>query len=490
MGWRKRPVIYEIHTAVWLADLTARHRQTITLGNVPAQEWDALAGLHIDAVWFMGVWRRSPASMAISNANAGLLEEFRRALPDYMTADNIGSAYCIRSYTADERFGGAEGLARARQELAARNIRLILDYVPNHLAPDHPWMEAHPEYFLHGTPADLADRPLEFIEVGGNILANGRDPHFAAWHDVVQVNAFREEFRAASVETVMSIAAQCDGMRCDMPMLMLNTVFAKTWGERAGAMPQTEFWSEVLDPVKTKFPGVLFIAEAYWDLESELMRLGFDYCYDKRLYDRLARENAPAVRKHLLPALEYQDKLVRFIENHDEPRAAAVFEPLQERAAALVVTTTPGAKLLNEGQFDGRKIKPPVFFARRALESKNYDLHSFYRGLLKALDSELFHEGDWELCECSGWSDNPSSENVLAWTWRNGHERALIVINYSARRSQAMVRVPWQDLRGQVWRLSDSLNGDVFIRDGNQMCEGGLFVDLDAWRFHFLSFEG
>ena len=489
MQWPKRPVIYEINTWVWLSDLRARYKQPLTLGNVPAQEWDALGALDADAVWFMGVWQRSPAGIAVSNANESLQEEFRRALPDYQLQDNVGSAYCVRAYTVDAELGGAEGLAQARAELAARGLRLILDFVPNHVAPDHAWATEHPEYFIRGDAADFARAPQEFFERDGSVIANGRDPYFAPWRDVAQLNAFDAGLRAAALETVLSIAAQCDGMRCDMAMLLLNEIFARTWGARAGAMPETEYWRDLIRAVKEKLPDTLFIAEAYWDLEYALMQLGFDYCYDKRLYDRLEHESAASVRGHLQAGLDYQDRLVRFIENHDEPRAAATFSPQRERAAALITLTVPGAKLLYDGQLSARKIKLPVFLARRAPEPHDYELDLFYRKLLKTVHANLFHDGEWELLQVQGWSDNASSQNLMAWGWQYENARALIVVNYSATRSQGMVKLTWDVLRGREWRMSDMLNGDVFIRDGNQMRQEGMYVDLDAWGMHLLEMK-
>lgn len=489
MQWRQRPVIYEINTYVWLYELSERYQQSISLGNVPAQEWDALAALRGDAIWLMGVWQRSPAGIQVSNANAALQSDFQRALPDFRLQDNVGSAYCVRDYVVDAQLGGTEGLAKARAELAARGLRLLLDFVPNHVAPDHAWVTEHPAYFVRGTQDDLTRAPHEFFERGDNVIANGRDPYFAPWRDVAQLNAFDAGLRAAAIETVKTIAAQCDGVRCDMAMLLLNEIFARTWGVRAGAVPETEYWRELIPAVKAKFTDFIFIAEAYWDLEFALMQQGFNYCYDKRLYDRLERDNAASVRGHLQAGLDYQDRLVRFIENHDEPRAAATFAPMQARAAAVVIATLPGAKLLYDGQLDGRKVKLPVFLRRRAAEPRNYELEMFYRALLKAIHADVFHDGVWQLCAVQGWSDNASNENVLGWAWRHGERRVLIVVNYSARRSQGMVQVPWDDMNGRVWRLADVLNGDVFLRDGNQLSSAGLFVDLDAWRFHFLEFE-
>ena len=323
--WPARPIIYEINTWVWLNDLSSQYKRTITLGTVPSQEWDAIAALGVDAVWLMGVWERSPEGIRIANENAGLIADFHRALPDYTPADNVGSAYCVRNYIVDQHLGGPEALASARQMLAQRGLRLMLDFVANHVATDHPWVTEHPEYFVQGTLDDLANTSGEFFDAGGTVIANGRDPYFPPWSDVAQLNAFSPTLRQAITETLISIAEQCDGMRCDMAMLLINSIFKRTWGNRAGELPSEEYWSEVIHAVRLQYPHVLFMAEAYWDLEWDLQQLGFDYCYDKRLYDRLVHDNAESVRLHLTASLDYQDKLVRFIENHDEPRAAATF---------------------------------------------------------------------------------------------------------------------------------------------------------------------
>ena len=483
--WPFHPMIYEINTWIWLGELSHRYQTQITLANVPDAEWDAITAWSPDAVWLMGVWERSARGREIAVTNESLLTSCREALPDLTLDDMVGSPYCVGRYRVDEHLGGPEALAGARQLLAKRGARLILDLVPNHVAPDHLWVREHPDYFIQGTPEDFISSPQAFLKVGDHNLAYGRDPYFPPWPDVLQINAFSPGLRQALTDTLLSMASQCDGVRCDMAMLLINRIFQQTWGERAGALPAREFWDELIPAVKAKYPEFLMIAEAYWDLEWELQQQGFDYCYDKRLYDRLRHASADAVRQHLLADLSYQERLVRFIENHDEIRAAAAFKDRKARAVAVTIATLPGASLFHEGQFEGRRIRLPVFLNRRPPESVDSDVQNFYHTLLAAVAHPVFKKGAWGLCDCYGWPDNQSYLYLVAWGWRLGEERRLIIVNLSEVRSQARVLLPWEDLTERTWRLTDLLTGEIYERDGLELRQPGLFVDLEGWGFHF-----
>jgi hypothetical protein len=271
-----------------------------------------------------------------------------------------------------------------------------------------------------------------------------------------------------------------------MAMLLMSSIFERTWGHRAGALPEVDYWPEVIGAVKAKHPGFQFIAEAYWDLEWELQQHGCDFCYDKRLYDRIEHDPAESVRLHLSADLAYQQKLLRFIENHDEPRAAAVFTPEKHRAAAVTALTLPGARLIHEGQLEGRRVRLPVFLARRPEESPDLELPAFYKELLDGLCRGKLTDGTWQLCECTGWPDNTTFQNLVSWCWKNGDTRGLIVVNFSGSPAQGRVRVPWEDLQGEVWRLKDVFTDSGYERDGNEMFREGLYVDLAAWGAHFL----
>ena len=481
-------VIYEINTLVWLGELSRRYGRPVTLGDVPGEVWDEVARPGIDTVWLMGVWERSPAGLRIALRDEGLMASFRTALPDVTETDIAGSPYCVRNYVVDPSLGGPEGLAAARAQLASRGLKLILDHVPNHVAPDHPWLTDRPDCLIQGTPEDLAHAPDAFLETGGHIYARGRDPFFAPWPDVVQLNAFSEELRAAAIDTLISVGDQADGVRCDMAMLLMNDVFAKTWGDRAGPIPADDFWPYVIPRVRERHPHLLFVAEAYWDLESALQQQGFDHCYDKRLHDRLAHEEADSVRAHLHADLSYQQGLVRFLENHDEPRAAATFPGARGRAAAVTVATLPGAALWHEGQFEGRRVRPPVFLARRPEEPVDEPTREFYGRLLEA--ASAVRRGAWRQLTPTGWPDNDSHRALLAWSWTDTDARHLVVVNDSGHPAQARVPLPWDDLRGREHRLTDLLTGQTYDRAGDELADAGLFVALDAWQVHVLSLTG
>ncbi len=285
------------------------------------------------------------------------------------------------------------------------------------------------------------------------------------------------------------IAGQCDGIRCDMAMLMTNQVFARTWGGRTGPAPDAEFWPAVLGKLRARHPETVMIAEAYWDMEWVLQQQGFDFCYDKRLYDRIISREPSTIRDHLHADLSYQSRLLRFLENHDEPRIASCLPGDAERAAAVAIATLPGANLWHEGQFEGRRVRPPVFLSRRPDEAPDVELASWYRRLLAAVDAHQVRVGAWRLLEASGWPDNQSCRNMVAWSWAGdrGGDRHMVVVNFSEQPAQARIPLDWPDLPGRSWRFTDILSQSAFERDGAELAGPGLFVDLGPWQFHLLA---
>jgi hypothetical protein len=480
------PSLYQINTRVRLSEIAAELGRPATLDDVTDAELDGLAADGFDLVWLLGVWQTGDAARAISRTHPALREEYTRVLPAWTDDDVTGSCFAVREYHVHRDFGGDAALARLRGRMRARGLRLVLDFVPNHVAPDHPWVSAHPEYFVAGREQDALGQPQNWGHVDGRVLAYGRDPYFDGWSDTLQLNYAEPALQAAMTAELRRIARQCDGVRCDMAMLLLPEVFARTWGRMAPA-----FWPQAIEAVRQDVPGFLFVAEVYWDLEWTLQQQGFDYAYDKRLYDRLAHGDAAGARAHLAAGLDYQGRLARFLENHDEPRAAATFAPDAHRAAAVITFLSPGLRFFHQGQREGRRVRIPVQLRRGPTEAEDPRLRSFYERLLSCLRDPVLRDGDWQLLDClPAWDGNPSHEAFVAFAWAgSGPARRLVAVNYANHRSQCWIRPPWSDLPGADVRLTDLMGPDVYDRPGAQLASRGLYLDMPAWGHHVFDFE-
>jgi hypothetical protein len=319
------------------------------------------------------------------------------------------------------------------------------------------------------------------------VLAYGRDPYFDGWPDTLQLNYGNVALQEAMAGELLRIAGQCDGVRCDMAMLILPEVFERTWGIRT-----EPFWQKATRRVREVAPGFMFMAEVYWDLEWTMQQQGFDYAYDKRLYDRLREGHARSVREHFHAGLDYQSKLARFMENHDEPRAAAIFPLEMHQAAAVITFLSPGLRFFHHGQFEGRKKRISPHLVRAPKEPKIEQLNSFYDRLLAALRTPAFREGDWRLLECSpAWDGNWTSDCFVAFGWeKDGRERFLVAVNYAANQSQCYVRLPsYADLEHSQWRLEDLLSNAYYERHGDDLKQRGLYLDMAPWGYHVFKLQ-
>ncbi len=479
------PLLFQVNTRVRLSELSTELGRPATLDDVPDAELDRLAEDGFDLVWFLGVWQTGEAARRVSASNEGWRAEYRRVLPDFHESDVCGSCFAIRDYRVHADFGGDAALARLRGRLRQRGLRLILDFVPNHMAPDHPWVAEHPDWFVAGSWEKLASQPQNYAKVtrgeGERVLAYGRDPYFDGWPDTFQLNYGNAGLQEAMLGELKRIAAQCDGVRCDMAMLVLPEIFERTWG-----IASAPFWPRATSTVRAEVPGFLFMAEVYWDLEWTLQQQGFDYAYDKRLYDRLEHGRARPVREHFFAGLDFQDRLARFLENHDEPRAAATFAPDVHRAAAVLTFFSPGLRFFHQGQREGKRVRIPVHLGRGPGETPDAGLAAFYEGLLECLKDPAFRDGQWQLLECRpAWDGNPTFDDFVAFSWTGpGDRRRLVVVNYSGHQSQCYAAMPWGDLAGRHWYLTDRLGPDAYDRSGDDLAGKGLYLDLPAWGTH------
>ena len=402
----------------------------------------------------------------------------------------------MQSYRIHEDFGGNESWLRFRKRLADRGIRAMLDFVPNHTAIDHPWLVEHPEFYVSGTEQDLAAEPQNYLRIATpqslGIFAHGRDPYFPGWADTLQLNYRHAGLREAMIGELLHLADLCDGVRCDMAMLVLPQVFRRTWGDRSlptdgSTAVDSPFWPEAVSRTHSKRPDFVFLSEVYWDLEATLQQQGFDYTYDKSYYERLCSGDAAAVRKHLQADAEYQRRSCRFLENHDEARAAAILEPARHQAAALLAATVPGMRLFHEGQFDGRRLRMNVHLSRRAEESGDPVLRDFYARLINCLRRRECRDGTWRLFDVRPtWAENHTWRNFVAYEWLGADgRRSWVCVNFGPTQAQCFVNIGDSLPGGRLYHLRDELGRAWYEREGDELVSRGLFLDMPAWSYHW-----
>jgi Alpha amylase, catalytic domain len=480
----KYPCLYQINTRVWLRDLSQSLKRQATLDDIPDAQLDQLAADGFDWLWFLGVWRTGAAGQRVSRENSEWQGEFRQLLPDLQQEDISGSCFAITDYAVRSDFGGDLALERLRRKMHERGMRLMLDFVPNHTGLDHPWVQSHPEFYVQGTEEQSVREPQNYVSIAvgtkPRVLAYGRDPYFAGWPDTLQLNYAEPSLPEAMQQELRSMASKCDGVRCDMAMLILPEVFERTWGLR-----MEPFWPKAIQSVRADWQDFLMMAEVYWDLEWTLQQQGFEYTYDKRLYDRLRDGHTRPIRDHFRADAEFQRKSARFLENHDEPRAAATFAPEIHRAAAVLTYLSPGLRFFHDGQFEGRTKKVSVHIERRPVEPVESSLRYFYARLLGCVTQSETKDGRWQLLDAApAWDGNWTWDCFVSFAWQQpGSQPLVVVVNYAPNQSQCYLRLPFDEIRGHTVRAQDLMSPAVYERGGDELASRGLYLDMPPWGY-------
>ncbi len=493
------PSLFQINTRIALQELSQRLGRPAWLADIPDAFLDRWAEMGFDWIWFLGLWQTGALAREVSRRNPEWQDELRGLLPDFTIDDVSGSPFAIEQYVLHRDFGPGEGLVALRERLRARNMNLLVDFVPNHTAPDHPWVHEHPEYYIAGNDELLHAQPQNYARISASaprVLAYGRDPYFPGWPDTLQLNYRHAGLRSAMTQELLRLADIADGVRCDMAMLVLPDIIARTWGALStpsdGSAPvDAPFWPEAIGAVRRKRPDFLFMAEVYWDLEYVLQQQGFDYTYDKRYYDRLRARDAQAVRGHLWADPEFQRRSARFLENHDEPRAAEVFPRDVHKAAAVLTFFVPGLRFFHEGEFEGRRRKVSMHVGRRPPEAVDTDISDFYSRILGCLERDEVRNGQWRLVDCRpAWEGNPTWDRFIVFSWRGAGGRSLLVcVNYGTTQGQCYALPEFGEMEGGKVILRDLMGDARYERDGNALLAQGLYLDMPSWGYHVFDVE-
>lgn len=495
---RSNPHLIEINTRLFLDSMRKKYNQPeMTLSLIPDEEWMKIKHLGFDIVWLMGVWESSSVSERLAQD-----EEFLREFVKKHNLDisNIGSSvYSVKSYKLDPSFGFDWELKSLKEKLNSFGLKLFLDFVSNHMAIDSDISNDCIDCFVLGTRQDYENNRELFCEkiIDGKAyyVAHGKDPNFPAWKDTIQLNYFNPKTREMMINELLKISDMCDGVRCDMVMLLLNDVHESLWGwlnyRNGYKKPEREFWYEAISRVKEINPQFVFLAEVYWGLEWKMQQLGFDYTYDKVFYDRLKNMGPEEVRGHLRAEKLYQKKSVRFIDNHDEEPSIVSFNNKRKAlAAAVMVSTVRGLRFYNDMQLKGVSIKIPVQIKSIDLERyRDIEVEKFYEKLLKIADHPAFHGGEWELCEVLPVDEKDRSfRNIIAYKWMQMRTIKIIVINYSNEVSSGKIMVSLKS-KNDVVTLYEEFSERFFSYSSSDVSDGLIVRNLEPYSFFIFDHE-
>jgi len=266
-----------------------------------------------------------------------------------------------------------------------------------------------------------------------------------------------------------------------MAMLILPDVFERTWGHKT-----EPFWPGTTARVREKFPGFTFMTEVYWDLAWTMTQQGFDYAYDKRLYDRLREGHARPVREHLWAGLDFHSTVARFLGNHDEPQAAATFAAGPHEAAAVITFLSPGLRFFHQGQFEGRSKRISPHLVRGGRNSPIHRGNGSTRVSWQCSSNRRCGKASGP-CSTACPPGMATGRGTTSWPGpghaKDGH-RLLITVNYAGHQSQCYARPLFGDPAGRRVRLKDLMSAASYDRDGIELGSRGLFLDLPPWGYH------
>lgn len=483
------PSLLQINTRFWLQKYSQILGRPATLDDIPDVELRSMADLGLNWIYLLGIWQTGQFEAEIARQQP-FLQKIAQTLLDETDENALCSSFfAISGYQVNLNWGGEQALRRLRDRMKKHGLKLMLDFIPNHTGISHPWAFNHPEYYIQAASYELDRGQQAYKKVttkqGERFLAHGRDPFFPPWTDTFQLNYANAELQAAMISELLKVSRECDGVRCDMAMLILPDVFQQTWG-----IEIEPFWSKAIEQVKSSNPNFLFVAEVYWDRNRDLLEQGFDYTYDKNLLEALIKRDPHLIFHHLFSIRDIHERQVHFLENHDETRAAKLFPNDIHRLAAAAAYLLPGMRFFFDGQFLGHRVQAPIQLCRPPRQEPDAEVNQIYESLLATLKQFDYFPGSWELlAPIPAWETNNAWQNFLAFTWLDSnHTRWLWTANFSQQQSQCYLRFPLDGLREREFLLKDHFSVEVYLRHGNELFTSGLYLDLAAWEMNLFEF--
>jgi hypothetical protein len=481
--------LYLCNTRLWLAGLSKKYGHSITIDKVPDKEWEPLLDKY-DSFWFMGIYIPSEASR---NHAKKYTNQYRYALPDLNPDKDVtASPFAISEYVPNPQIADSWiSWDKMVDKLHNHGKEVFIDFVPNHTGLDHPWAKQHPTYYILGSEQQYRNNPDFFYKVTADdgiiyFIAHGKDPNYPEWADTLQLNYANPEVQDEMGNLMLKLIEHSDGIRCDMAMLLNPSTFIRTWGwilndGQRDYIRSNHFWRKKIPLVREKAKklkkNIDIAGEIYWD-KDDLSQV-FDHIYDNRLYELFVDVSSGRNISELKSYLEYllrsadSDKRCRgweYTENHDEERSANRLGRLSKTFTVLAGVIPGSVFLVNQGQEEGRKIRPPMQIGRFPDEAVDADTAKFFEDFFALKHTKLFQYGKVKMATIS-----TRDPNIIAIEVRSPDNSFCAVICINPSNYVAECSIPEVDSRKNAIVVSLT---DVRDIKPDQIRMNGIFVGL------------
>ncbi|OQX29238.1 MAG: hypothetical protein B0D92_04800 [Spirochaeta sp. LUC14_002_19_P3] len=547
-NWMPKVVLIAKNTLVWLNQLSKSYGRNITrLDEIPNEELNTMASRGFNALWLIGLWKRSPASREIKQ---------RMGNPEA-----AASAYSLFGYDIADELGGWDALQNLRHRAECRGIRLSSDMVPNHVGIDSDWVRNRPHWLLSSPHCPYPGYSFFSENLSGDgavdirledhyysksdaavvfqrrdtrtgefqYIYHGNDGTSMPWNDTAQINFLNPEAREAVIQDILHVARSFPIIRFDAAMVLARKHIRRLWfpapgsggaipsrseqalsdEEFAAALPH-EFWREVVDRVSAETPGTLLLAEAFWMMEGYFVRtLGMHRVYNSAFMNMLRDQKNQEYRAIIKETLAFDpgilQRFVNFMNNPDEETAVNQFgKDDRYFAVCTLLATLPGLPMIGHGQIEGLGEKYGMEFVKAYREEQpDSDLIARHeREIFPLLNRRYLFAGAeaFRLYDVNG--PYGTAESVYAFSNAAGDERALIVVNNAYERAEGTIKhaapvsgdmlhnnlaaalIPAQSSNEDWLLLRDQTANLWFIRSVGDIRDKGLQISINGFGRH------
>lgn len=372
-------------------------------------------------------------------------------------------------------------------------------------------------------------------------IYHGNDGTSTPWNDTAQLNYLIPEVREAVIGTILHVARQFPIIRFDAAMTLAKKHYQRLWFPlpgHSGGVPSRaehgmdrpsfdqvfpeEFWREVVDRVASEAPDTLLLAEAFWLMEGYFVRtLGMHRVYNSAFMNMLKMEENAKYRQTVKNVLEFDPEVlkrfVNFMNNPDERTAVEQFgKEGKYFGAAVLLVTMPGLPMFGHGQIEGFHEKYGMEY-KRAYWDEPVDEHLVARheaSVFPLMQRRYLFSGSEQFVFYDFYCGGHVDENVFAYSNRSGGERGIIVYHNRfastagwIKESAAMAKkdgsgasqlvrkslgeaLGFLDDGRHYYSFKDYATGLCYLRNGRDLCEKGLYVEMEAYEYHaFLDFK-